>query len=887
MPEPAEITRRKERDSGAVNWMLWGTYLSDRQWGTVREDYSADGNAWNSFPFDQSHRRAYRWGEDGLLGLSDNKGLLCFSPAFWNEQDPILKERLFGLSNPEGNHGEDIKDYMFHQAGTPTGSYSRALYKYPQQRFPYEKVRDENKNRDRSQSEYELIDTGLFEENQYFDISIEYAKADAEDILIRITATNRAEKAAPLHVLPQLWLRNTWSWGDKDATRGTIRVSEDGTSLITSEISHLSSYSLQSLEQGEWWFTENETNTQSLYNQPLQQNYVKDAFHRCLVNKDRKAINPKAQGSKAALHLQRLVQPGESWIIDLRLQSHAKGSSNVNFSHDNFDRLIKRREQEWMEYLEWVAPNLNEDDRRIHAAAGAGLFWGRKYYNWFVHRWLIGDTTGPTPPQERWNSENAYWRSLWASDIISMPDCWEYPYFCQWDLMFHAVALAEFDPAEARRQANILRTPNYTASNGQSPAYEWALSDPNPPIGAWASLRIHQIEKKKEGKSDIYNLSSAYRKLLLDYGWWANRTDSKKDSMFDGGFLGLDNIAIFDRSKPLLDGSTIEQPDGTSWMALYSLNMLEIAVEIGRLHPGYKDSIDRFVKDFWKLAYAMNSTDGKGYVCWDEQDGYYYDVLKRPDGSTEYLRTRSLAGLIPLLAVTSFGKETIEAYPTLDIQPILQRRSAARGKAFTELDFLGEWRNDRILYSLVPKERLIRILRRVFDEAEFLSPNGIRGLSKYYKNHPYYFQEGAEQASISYSPADSPISMFGGNSNWRGPVWMPINYLLIESLQKYAHFYEDDLQLEFPTGSGHWMNLWDISIELEKRLVGLFRRNEEGVRPFNGNNKTFNQDLYWKDLILFNEYFNGDDGSGVGASHQTGWTAMVAKMINQLNRYQM
>ena len=885
MPLPAEIIRRQERDSGTIDWMLWGTYLSERQWGTVREDYSADGNAWNSFPFDQSHRRTYRWSEDGLLGLSDCNGLVCFAPAFWNEKDPILKERLFGLSNPEGNHGEDIKDYMFHQAGTPSGSYSRALYKYPQQCFPYQEIREENQRRDRSQPEYELIDTGIFSDSEYFDIVIEYAKATSDNILIRITATNRANQPAPLHIIPHLWLRNTWSWGDEGQAPHSISMIDDGLTLLTPALNTLDSYELRCREKGEFWFTENETNTQSLYNQPPKQKFVKDAFHRFLINNEQDAINPNGTGSKAALHLHRQLDPGASWSVDLRLQKHDENACEDPFTDENFDRILKERENEWKDYLEWIAPKLSNDDRNIHAAAGAGLFWGRKYYNWFVHRWLRGDSTGPTPAPERWNSSNAYWRSLRASDIISMPDCWEYPYFCQWDLMFHAVAFAEFDPFEARRQANILRTPDYTATNGQSPAYEWNLSDPNPPIGAWASLRIHQIQKKNEGKSDIYNLSSAFRKLLLDYGWWANRTDSKKESMFDGGFLGLDNIAIFDRSKPLSDGSTIEQPDGTSWMAMYSLNMLEIAVEIGKTHPGYKDNIERFIKDYWRLAYSLNSNDGRSYVSWDEQDGFYYDILKRPDGSSDYLRTRSMAGLIPLFAVTSFDKNTVKQYPKLDLQPYLRHRSIERGEAFNELNYIGQWRNNRILYSLMPEEHLLRILRRVFDEDEFLSPHGIRSLSKSYKDQNYTFKEGNETGSISYSPAESPIAMFGGNSNWRGPVWMPMNYLIIESLQKYAHFYGDDIKLEFPTGSGNYMNLWDISLEIEKRLVSIFQKKSDGNRPFQGKNSSIKQDEHWRNLIQFNEYFNGDNGAGIGASHQTGWTAIVTKMINQLSRY--
>ena len=883
MNEPAELTRRTERDNGATNWDLWGTYLSERQWGTVREDYSHDGDAWSHFPFDHSHSRTYRWGEDGLLGLCDDKGRVCFAMALWNGEDPILKERLFGLSNPEGNHGEDLKEYMFHLAGTPTGSYAQALYKYPQQEFPYEQLRRENKCRDRSQPEYELIDTGIFADNRYFDVVIEYAKAGPEDILIRISATNRGPQSAELHVLPHLWLRNTWSWGTKGTTRQ--RMQGGDRCITTPAMAALPSYVLRCGNEADLWFTENETNAERLYGQPLSNPYVKDAFHRHLINGDASAVNPESVGSKATFHLKSTIESGACWSIDLRLSRSDITVEADLFSDDQFGQVLKQRREEWKDFLAWVAPDLSNEDRQIHAAAGAGLYWGRQYYNWYVHRWLLGDSTGPKPPPERWLTEQSYWRSMKASDIISMPDAWEYPYFCQWDLMFHAVAFAEYDPYEARRQALILRTHNYTATNGQSPAYEWALSDPNPPIGAWATLRIHQIEKKRDDNACVYELASAYQKLLLEYSWWANRTDLKKDGMFDGGFLGLDNIAIFDRSKPLLDGSTIEQPDGTSWMAMYSLNMLELAVEIGQKHKGYSDSIGRFVNDFWKLTYALNAHDGRSYVCWDEQDGFYYDVIYRLDGSADYLRTRSLAGLIPLLAVASFDRSTVSRFPTLDIQTILQERATERDEPFPELDYLGEWHNDRILYSLVPKSRLVRILKRVFDESEFLSPYGIRGLSKHYDGNPYTYREGDEEGSIAYSPADSPVPMFGGNSNWRGPVWMPINYLIIEALQKYAHYYGDDLKMEFPTGSGRLMNLWEISLALEERLVNIFRRNDDGNRPFNGSNQYMNHNEHWGNLIRFNEYFHGDNGSGLGASHQTGWTAIVSKMISQLNEH--
>ena len=884
--EPMELARSRERDTGLKPWDLWGTYLSDRQWGTVREDYSDDGNAWNSFPFDHSHLRTYRWGEDGLLGLSDENGLLCFAPVLWNGKDPVLKERLFGLGNPEGNHGEDLKDTMYHQAGTPTCSYAKALYRYPQERFPYERLRDENRRRSRDEPEFELVDTGIFSENRFFDLEVEYAKVSPEDLLIRLTVTNQGSEAADLHLLPSLWFRNTWDWGDEDSTRPRLRVAGDA--VVSDALKGLASYNLSCSEQGSWLFTENETNTERLYNQPLHQPYVKDAFHRYLIEAQTDAVNPSGEGSKAALHLQRRLEPGEVWQVNLRLCRHdhhgAKAPDPMESSQ--VDAVIRQRRQDWEDHLQWVAPGLGKEDRAIHAAAAAGLFWCRKFYNWYVARWLRGDSNAPRPPEQRWHTENAYWKTLRARNIISMPDCWEYPYFCQWDLMVHAVAFAELDPGEAKRQARMLRQASLTANNGQSPAYEWALSDANPPIGAWASLRIFQISKRSHGQKDYPFLRASLRELLLEYGWWANRTDRNGDSLFEGGFLGLDNIAIFDRRYPLRDGSRIEQSDGTAWMGMLSLNMLEACVLLANDREEYKGLCERFVSDFSRLTYALNSPSGRGFVNWDEADGFYYDVLKRPDGSSDYLRTRSLSGLIPLLAIATFDAQTVDSIPALDVRSYLNELGKERGVPFDAITHLGTWHRDRVLFSIVPPDRLRRILTRVFDEKEFLSPYGIRSLSKIYEKNPYSYQQGDDYATISYSPADSPVAMFGGNSNWRGPIWMPINYLLIEALQKFGHFFGDDFKMEFPTGSGRELNLWQISLELEQRLVGIFRRDADGRRAFNGPVEQFQQDPLWRDLFLFNEYFHGCSGAGVGASHQTGWSAIVAKMITQLNRWQ-
>jgi hypothetical protein len=876
--QPSEARRMAERDHGLAPWHLWGSYLSERQWGTVREDYSADGDAWESFPHDHARSRVYRWGEDGLMGLCDEQCRLCFSVALWNGKDPILKERAFGLGNPEGNHGEDIKDYFFYLANTPTHSFMRGLYKYPQQAFPYEQLLEENRRRGRDQPEYELVDTGIFDQSRYFDVLLDYAKHGPEDILIQVRVTT-------------LWLRNTWSWGYPDEVRRVIRRDPASTTTVQTEpIPHLGSYQLSCREAGEWVFTDNETNSQRLWGEANATPYQKDGFHRWVVDGEKGAINPAGEGSKAACVLQHTLAPGEEWVVALRLSRTPEGATvpaavPADPFGPEFSATFAAREQEWLDYFEHRVPNLSEEDRRIHLAGTAGLLWCKKYYGWSVLRWLEGDPTGMPPPQERWNTANAYWKRLHAHDVISMPDSWEYPYFCQWDLMFHSVSFALIDPATAKNQCMLLRNPHYTAPNAQTPAYEWALSDPNPPIGAWAAMRIYQIDGKANESPDLEFLRMALRKLILEYGWWANRNDRSGFNVFEGGFLGLDNIAVFDRRFPLADGSVIEQCDGTAWMASLSLNLLVIAVELSREEPEYADLCERFVVDFVQLSMTLNNPTKRRFLNWDEEDGFYYDVIRRPDGSSDYLRTRSLSGLVPLLAVQSFDVETVSRLPMLDVKNTLAWFVHERSDPAWVVEYLGHWNNDRLLLTLVPENRLRRICERLFDEEEFLSPHGIRSLSKVYEAHPYTYTEGSQTQTLAYSPADSPVAMFGGNSNWRGPIWMPMNFLLIESLQKFAHFYGDSFKVEFPTRSGNWLNLWQVSLELENRLVGLFRRNSDGRRPFNGDVELFQKDPHWRDLILFNEYFHGDCGSGVGASHQTGWSALVCKMIHQLSRY--
>jgi len=881
--EPSELRRIAERDIGQADWGLWGSYLSDRQWGTVREDYSADGDAWRSFPHDHARSRVYRWGEDGLLGICDRHCRLCFSVALWNGADSILKERPFGLGNPEGNHGEDIKDYYYHLVNTPTHSFMRGLYKYPQAAFPYEHLREENGRRSRNEPEYELVDTGIFDQQRYFDVYVEYAKASPEDLLIRVRVINRGPDAAPLTLLPSLWLRNTWNWGYPDEQERPMHL--EGDVLVAQDLPGLGRYELQCRNPGEWWFTDNETNSERLWGQPNSTPFQKDGFHRRLIQGEVAAINPANRGTKAARILQTTLLSGQEWVVDLRLR---KGSnSGTDPFGDGFDALFLEREQEAASYLTHVVPGLDSEERLVHDSAAAGLLWGKKYYGWSLVRWLEGDPTAPRPPTQRLYSDNAYWKRLHCHDIISMPDSWEYPYFCQWDLMFHSVAFAMLDPATAKEQCMLLRKPQYTAPNAQTPAYEWALSDPNPPIGAWAAMRIFQIERKVTGRGDHPFLRAALRKLILEYGWWANRNDRSGDNVFEGGFLGLDNIAVFDRRFPLADGSRIEQCDGTAWMATLALNLLQICVELSLDEPEYADMCERFVFDYVALAITLNAprTPGRSFLSWDEQDGFYYDVIKRPDGSFDYLRTRSLTGLIPLLAVASFDVDTVMRIPALDVNQSMAWFFHERTTPTWVAANLGQWHNDRLLFSLVPRNHLQRLCERLFDEEEFLSPYGIRSLSKVYETRPYTYTEGCQTQTLTYSPADSPVAMFGGNSNWRGPVWMPLNFLLIESLQKFARFYGDDFKVEFPTRSGNWINLWQASLELEKRLVSIFRRDPSGRRPFLGDVELFQNDPHWRDLIQFNEYFHGDNGSGVGASHQTGWTAMVCKLITQLSQY--
>ena len=878
MPSEAETERILARDQRREPWDFWGPYLSERQWGTVREDYSADGDAWSFFPHDHARSRVYRWGEDGLLGICDSDCRLCFAPAFWNGHDPILKERFFGLSNPQGNHGEDLKEYFYHLDNTPTHSYMRGLYKYPQQEFPYQRLIEESTRRTRLDPEFELVDTGIFADGRYFDIFIEYAKTAPTDICIKISAVNRGPESAPLTILPTLWFRNTWSWGREGSTKPQMHLTSDKS--IRAAPWGLPVYHLYCEGASEFVFTDNETNNERLFAAKNPSTHVKDAFHDYIVQGKIAAVNPAGSGTKGSPVYRRTIAPGETSTIRLRLtelpQPDAFGSS--------YETTFHERIKEADDFYQALTPGLPEETAMIQRRSLAGLFWSKKFYYYPVIEWLQGDPTMPPPPHERWHGRNAFWKEMHAHDIISMPDCWEYPYFCAWDLMFHSVAFAVPDPATAKRQNMILHGERFASPSAQLPAYEWALSDANPPIASWAMWRIYSIERAMKGDGDREYLKRSFNKLLLSYAWWGNRNDQSGDNVFEGGFLGMDNIGVFDRRYLLPDGSKIEQSDGTAWMAMFALSMLNVALELATEDPAYEDIADKFLNDFIYLAAAINAKGTDGFTLWDDEDGFYYDVLSRPDGSVDYLRTRSMVGLTPLFAVESFSTDMARQFPLL--RKRVQWFRDRRPHLLDQLHHIGVELQGRRLISLVPPERLRRICERLFDESEFLSPHGIRALSRYYLDHPYTFTEAGETETLRYSPADSPVAMFGGNSNWRGPVWMPMNYLLIEALQKFGFYFGDSFKVEFPTGSGRQMNLWDASLELQRRLVSLFERSSHGRRPFNGDNEFFQNDPHWRDHILFHEYFNGDNGAGVGASHQTGWTALIAKMIRQLHTFE-
>ena len=854
--------------SGAsVPWHRWGPYLPERQWGTVREDYSADGEAWDYFTFDHARSRVYRWGEDGLLGICDDQMRLCFALALWNGQDRVLKERFFGLSGSEGNHGEDVKEYYYFLDGTPTHSYLKALYRYPQRAFPYEQLRAENRRRTRLDPEYELVDTGIFAENRFFDIEVEYAKADPADIVIRISATNRGPAPATLELLPTLWFRNTWSWLP-EAPRPSLRQIAPG--VIQADHRDLGTYWLACQGEPEILFTENESNARALWNAPSRTPFVKDGINDAVVKGRAHAVNPRHEGTKAAAHYVLPLQPHASASVLLRFSATRPSAPFV----DALDVLHCRRSEADQFYASGFGQHrLSEEERRIQRQAFAGLIWSKQVYIWDIDRWLTGDPTYPPPPDERKGGRNSGWWHFNTVHVLSVPDTWEYPWFAAWDLAFHCVPLGLLEPDFAKDQLEIVLREWYMHPNGQLAAYEWAFEEVNPPVHAWATWRIYEMERRATGRGDRGFLERVFHKLLLNFTWWVNRKDPEGLNVFQGGFLGLDNIGVFDRNTELPGGGRLDQSDGTAWMGVYSLNMLLIALELARENPAYEDVANKFFQHFLYVASAMNNVGGKGFSLWNEDDEFFYDVLHLPDGHQQVLRIRSLVGLIPLLAVETLEPELLEELPRFKgrLEWFLVNKPALSS-------LVARWQEpgagERRLLALVRGHRMKRLLKRMLDPDEFLSPYGVRSVSKYHQAHPFVLQLGGQRNQIGYEPGESMTPLFGGNSNWRGPVWFPINYLLIEALRKFHHYYGDDFLVEHPTGSGSLRTLCQIADDLSQRLTNLFLPDATGVRPSLGAESTFHGPN-----LLFHEYFHGDTGKGLGASHQTGWTALVANLL--------
>ncbi len=876
----AEEQRLEEASAHTAHWRRWGPYLSDRQWGTVREDYSAHGEAWDYFSHDQARSRAYRWGEDGLLGISDNHQRLSFAIALWNGEDAILKERLFGLTGNEGNHGEDVKEYYFYLDNTPTHAYMKALYKYPQQAFPYAQLVDENRRRDRHQPEFELLDTGIFAENRYFDVLVEYAKHSADDILIQITITNHGPEAKTLQVLPTLWFRNTWSW-DGETSKPTLKAitANDGTPSIEADHPTLGKRWLYVQGNGELLFTENETNHERIFGNPNASPYVKDSINDYVVNGQRQAVNPAQVGTKAAVRYELTIAPGASQTLQLRLSDVPNLAAPLG---DQFGTTFHQRHQEADEFYQRITPfSLSEDRRNVQRQAFAGMLWCKQYYHYIIEDWLKGDAATPMPPTLRKRGRNREWVHLYTDDILSMCDKWEYPWFAAWDLAFHCITLAMTDPDYAKYQLDVLTREWYMHPNGQIPAYEWAFGDVNPPVHAWATWRVYQTEQKLYGKADRQFLERVFQKLMLNFTWWVNRKDAEGNNVFQGGFLGLDNIGVFDRSAALPTGGYINQSDGTSWMGMYCLNMLAIALELAKTNPVYEDIATKFFEHYLYIADAMNHIGDMEASLWNETDGFYYDVLHLPDDRQIELKVRSMVGLIPLFAVEILDPETIQQLPNFKkrLEWFIQNRpDLRRNVACMETRGVGATR----LLAIASRDKLQRILQKMLDESEFLSDYGIRALSRHHADHPYIFYANGMECRVDYEPAESSSGLFGGNSNWRGPIWFPVNFLLIESLQKFHHYLGDDFKVECPTGSGQWLTLEAVAAELSQRLTRIFLHNAAGQRPVYGGSEQFQTDPHWRDLILFYEYFHGDNGAGIGASHQTGWTGLVAQLIQQL-----
>jgi hypothetical protein len=872
-----EEQRLQEDRQRKVNWKRWGPYLSERQWGTVREDYSAYGAAWDYLPHENARSRAYRWGEDGIAGISDRHQYICFSLALWNGKDPILKERLFGLTGNEGNHGEDVKEYYFYLDSTPTHSYMKFLYKYPHAEFPYARLVEENRKRSKRDLEFELINTGIFDENRYFDVFVEYAKGGPDDILIRLEAFNRGPEPAELHLLPTLWFRNTWSWGlDERKPRLRQDVSAE-VAAVKLDHYYYGSRWLYCEGSPQLLFTENETNKSKLFNAENDSPYVKDGINDYIVHGVKTAVNPEPAGTKTSAHYAASVLPGKSFTIRLRLTPVSPTSGKP--LDGEFEKIFTSRRAEADEFYRTVIPDVATDEKTIMRQALGGLLWSKQFYHYDLNRWLKGDPAGPEPPPERLNGRNREWHQLYNADVISMPDKWEYPWYAAWDLAFHCVALALVDPDFAKEQLVLMTREWYMHPNGQLPAYEWAFGDVNPPVHAWAAWRVYKVEKKRCGKADRNFLERVFQKLLLNFTWWVNRKDTEGRNVFQGGFLGLDNIGVFDRSKPLPTGGHIEQSDATSWMGMYCLNMLAIALELARENPAYEDVASKFFEHFVYICRAMNDIGGEGIELWDAKDGFYYDVLHLPEGHALPLKVRSMVGLIPLFAVETLDPELVDHLPGFKrrMQWFIENRPELSERFETEATEHGP----RRFLSLVSRRRLTRVLRYMLDENEFFSPYGIRALSRFHRDQPYTLKADGMDYRVDYEPAESSTGLFGGNSNWRGPIWFPVNFLLIESLQKYHFFLGDHYKVECPTGSGQMLDLWQVAGEISQRLTRIFLRDKDGRRPVFGGTQKFQTDPYWRDLIPFHEYFHGDNGAGIGASHQTGWTALVAKLIQQ------
>jgi hypothetical protein len=878
----AEQLRLKEAKDKQIPWRKWGPYLSERQWGTVREDYSQDGNAWDYFTHDHARSRAYRWGEDGLGGICDDHQILCFALALWNGQDSILKERMFGLTNSEGNHGEDVKEYYYYLDSTPSHSYMKYLYKYPQKAYPYSDLVKTNAERSKTEREYELIDTGVFDDDRYFDVFVEYAKASPEDVLIKITVYNRGPETASIHMLPTLWFRNTWFQQDGGSKPILRRIEDACCSVIHAHHDdlkiqeHQKDYYLYCEGEASILFTENETNQERIFGKPNSSPFAKDGINNFVVNGNQNAVNPDQVGTKASSHYQLEIEGGETGVLRMRLTQAAPNDFVKPF--EDFDQIFRTRLVEADEfYREITPPSLSSDAARVMRQALAGMLWSKQFYYLNADQWLYEHGANPLNPASR-RFRNIDWFHMINSDIISMPDKWEYPWYAAWDLAFHTIALSVVDPDYAKQQLNLMLTEHYLHPSGQIPAYEWNFSDVNPPVHAWAALFLNRTEDALRDEVDIDFLASAFHKLLLNFTWWVNRKDRFGKNVFEGGFLGLDNIGVFDRSAPLPTGGYLEQADGTAWMALFSQNMIELAVELASYDSIYEAMAKKFVDHFFWIASAMNRPGSDG--MWDEEDGFYYDILRLPDGSAKRLKVRSMVGLLPLCATTVIEKWQRDLTP--GVTALIHERLQQMPELMESIHPAGPEHfgvADRGIIAMLKPERLRRVLAKMLDEDEFLSPYGIRSLSKYHKQNPYVFQAGGKDHRVDYLPAESDSGIFGGNSNWRGPVWFPVNILIIRALLSYYLYYGDNFKVECPTGSGNMLTLFEVSKEIADRLARIFERDENGRRPVYGGAEKFQSDPYWHDYILFYEYFHGDNGSGIGASHQTGWTGLVAKTL--------